>query len=224
MTELDSLTARLRDEIAVVAAYLAGSDQRRWADMLRHLAARLDASPAATARAVLAMFEGPRSQTAGVTEGDWALDSISLTTDGIAMDRPGVSWSDVMDYHQRVREMYLAAVALWLASAQHEPLASALVGPLKLADYGFGCEIWMRDAACLIRYEFGGHQLAWREDVISEDEARWGMLGITHFNQLAIATLARVQAAGINPWPGNSKPLPAPDMDDDHESQDPVDW
>ncbi|RYX93644.1 MAG: hypothetical protein EOO28_17795 [Comamonadaceae bacterium] len=203
----------LRERMAAVTSHLSKSDQNHWAARLQELAMGLNAEPALVARAVLAMFEGPTSLDAGVTCGDWALDSISLTTNGIAMDRPNVSWQDVMDYPRQVREMYLAAMALWLSSNEHEPMHHGTTGSVTLSNYGFGNEIGVCDGKFYARYEFGGHQLAWREDDISQDEARWGMMGQKHFNHLVILILSRIQAAGVNPWPGSPNPLPVLDMD-----------
>jgi hypothetical protein len=201
---------RLRDHMAAVAAHLSRSDQRRWAVLLENLAARLDAEPSSTARAVLALFEGPNAGDRAPTEGDWALHTIVLTTGGMAFDRPGVTWEDATDYADQVHAMYLAAVALWLACGDHPPLSWGDGEPVKLADYGFGEQIWERSGQFFARYEFGGHQLAWREDVISPDEARWGLLGARHFTFLVKAVLARLSAAGTSVWPGNHEPLPEP--------------
>jgi hypothetical protein len=200
----------LRDHMRAVAAHLARSDQRHWAVLLQDLAAGLDADPGPTARAVLALFEGPGAGDRAPTQGDWALHTIVLTTGGSAFDRPGVTWEDAMDYAEQVHAMYLAAVTVWLACGNPPPLSSGGGEPVKLADYGFGEQIWGRDGQFFARYEFGGRILAWREDVISPDEARWGLLGARHFTFMAKAVLARLSAAGIDAWPGNHEPLPEP--------------
>ncbi|MFC0406900.1 hypothetical protein [Roseomonas elaeocarpi] len=200
----------LRQAMDAVAAMVARSDQRHWAAVLEGLARRLEREPAAVARAVLALFEGPGAWNRVVTEGDWALDSIVLTTDGVARDRPGVSWEEVLAYPRLRHAMYRAALALWLARGEHAPLPRGEGAPEKLADYGWGCEIWARGGRFHARYDRGGHQAAWRVDEISEDEARQGLLGGKHFSFLLIAIEARLKASGIDPYEGSPHPLPAP--------------
>ena len=167
-----SLIPRLCDNIGATAAHIAASDQRHWAKVLADLAARLDAEPGAAARAVLALFEGPGAWNLAVTEGNWALDSFSLRTNGVAMGRPGVSWAQVLDYPRQRHAMYRAAVDLWLECGEHAPLPRGMGRLTKLVDYGWGCQIWAREDAFFARYDRGGHRAAWREDAVSEGEAR----------------------------------------------------
>ncbi len=162
------------------------------------------------ARAVLALFEGPGAWSVRPTEGDWALDSIALTTDGVAKDRPGITWEEVLDYPRQRHRMYQAAVDLWLDAGDHAALPQGEDGPVKLVDYGWGCQIWARRGVYFMRYDRGGHQSAWREDTISEREARWGLLGGKHFSFLILALTNRLRAAGLDAWQGSPTPLPEP--------------
>lgn len=208
-----SLTIGLLGEaMATVAAYLARSDQRHWAGVLDALRARLDAEPAAAARAVLALFEGPGAWNRVVTDGDWALDTIALSTDGVSYYRErGVTFEEVLAYPRERHAMYRAALELWLASDPHPaPLPRGEAGPVKLADYGWGCQIWACDGGFFARYDRGSHASRWREDAISEDEARHGLLGVKHFSYLLFRLEERLKAAGLDPYAGSYQPLPEP--------------
>ncbi len=209
MTRTPSIR-RLRNRMMAVAAHFARSDQRHWAEVLNGLATRLDTEPGSVARAVLALFEGPGAWNVTPTDGAWALDSIVLTTDGVAKDRPGVTWEEVLDYPRQRHRMYQAAMDLWLRTGDHNSLPRGEGEPVKLVDYGWGCQIWARGGAYFMRYDRGGHQAAWREDAISEDEARWGILGGKHFTFLILAVTNRLRTAGVDAWTGSPTPLPEP--------------
>lgn len=205
-------TRPLRDAMAAVVIHLARSDQWHWAEVLEALSARLEAEPAAAARAVLALFEGPGAWNRVVTDGDWALDTIALSTNSVSYYRErSVTWEEVRAYPRERHAMYRAALDLWLANEPRPvPLPRGEAGPVKLTDYGWGCQIWVRDGGFFARYDRGGHASRWREDAISEDEARHGLLGVKHFSYLLFRLEKRLKAAGLDPYAGSYEPLPEP--------------
>lgn len=55
-----------------------------------------------------------------------------------------------------------------------------------------------------VRYDAGAHQIAIREDEISEHEARQVMTGTAEAMQVLFAIQRRLTAAGIDPYASNT--------------------
>ncbi len=55
-----------------------------------------------------------------------------------------------------------------------------------------------------VRYDAGAHQIAIREDEISEDEAKQVMAGVAEATQVLFAVQRRLTAAGIDPYVSNT--------------------
>lgn len=209
---MDSATRALADTLratmATVSAAFARSDQRHWATRLDSLGLWLGAAPASTARAVLALYEGPHAAHRTVLEGDYAIDGIALTYEGAAVAATEPAWQAVLDFSRQRYAMYREALALWLA---FQPAPPAPPGaPAMLASYGGGCEIWHHEGHYLARYDCGAHVSRWRDDALSPAEALHGLLGAKHFTFMVIALQARLKAAGIDPYTGSHTPLPEP--------------
>lgn len=55
-----------------------------------------------------------------------------------------------------------------------------------------------------VRYDAGAHQVAIREDEISEDEAKQVMAGEAEATQVLFAVQRRLTLAGVNPYVSNT--------------------
>lgn len=66
-----------------------------------------------------------------------------------------------------------------------------------------GLEIWKREGRYFIRYDAGAHQIAIREDAISEAEAQQAMRDVTSATQVLFAVESRLRRAGIDPHVAN---------------------
>lgn len=55
-----------------------------------------------------------------------------------------------------------------------------------------------------VRYDAGAHQIAIREDEVSEDEARQVMAGTAKATQVLFAVQRRLTAAGLDPYVSNT--------------------
>lgn len=72
----------------------------------------------------------------------------------------------------------------------------------KLYDDGF-LVIFERDSILFIRYDAGSHQIAMREDEISEAEASLVMQGEKEATKVLFALQERLTKAGIDPYESN---------------------
>jgi len=66
-------------------------------------------------------------------------------------------------------------------------------------------QIWRRGGRYFARYDAGAHQVAMREDEISEDEARSAMQGKDAAMKVLFALQRRLIAAEIDPYVSNTK-------------------
>lgn len=66
-----------------------------------------------------------------------------------------------------------------------------------------GLEIWKREGRYFIRYDAGGHQIAIREDGISEEEAGQAMMDEASATKVLFAVQSRLRRAGIDPHVAN---------------------
>lgn len=66
-----------------------------------------------------------------------------------------------------------------------------------------GLEIWKSDGRYFIRYDAGAHQIAIREDEISEEEANQAMKDEASATRVLFALQARLGKAGIDPYVAN---------------------
>ena len=201
----------LRRSLAEIATILDGTDQSYWADVLRSLRDRVEDQSGQAARDVLALYEGPRAPR-GATEGNWALDTVGVTRGGNAytVDDP-VLWEQTLRYARLLHSVYQDALRLWHASdVARVPLPAPTQQWVKLADYGWGSQVWQCKERYLVRYDNGGHASRWREDEINAAEAEQGMLGSTHFSRMVVELQSRLEAAGVDLQSGSYQSLPEP--------------
>ena len=66
-------------------------------------------------------------------------------------------------------------------------------------------EIWARGDRFFVRYDAGSHQIAMREDEISEQEAREASLSTEAATKMLVALQKRLIQAGIDPYVSNTK-------------------
>lgn len=69
-----------------------------------------------------------------------------------------------------------------------------------------GLEVVRRDGRCFVRYDAGAHQVAWREDEISENELAAIKSGQQGERRAIFSLQERLSAAGVNPYESNWKP------------------
>ncbi|MBF0197350.1 MAG: hypothetical protein HQL32_06550 [Planctomycetes bacterium] len=62
-----------------------------------------------------------------------------------------------------------------------------------------GLELVERGTKYFVRYDAGAHQVAWREDELSSEEAKKLQLGKPEEYEVIIALQARIEATGLNP-------------------------
>lgn len=65
--------------------------------------------------------------------------------------------------------------------------------------------IWARGDRFFVRYDAGAHQVAMREDEISEQEAREASLSTEAAMKMLFALQKRLIQAGIDPYVSNTK-------------------
>jgi hypothetical protein len=63
--------------------------------------------------------------------------------------------------------------------------------------------IWKRDSRFYLRYDAGAHQVAIREDEISEEEVKLVMQSETDATKVLFALQERLEATGIKPYESN---------------------
>lgn len=63
--------------------------------------------------------------------------------------------------------------------------------------------VFKEDSKFFIRYDAGAHQIAMREDEISEQEAMQVMKGASEATQVLFALQRRLTLAGVNPYVSN---------------------
>jgi hypothetical protein len=66
-------------------------------------------------------------------------------------------------------------------------------------------EIWARGDRFFVRYDAGSHQVAMREDELSELEAREASLSTEAAMKMLFALQKRLIQAGIDPYVSNTK-------------------
>lgn len=67
-----------------------------------------------------------------------------------------------------------------------------------------GTAILKEGSKYYVRYDAGAHQIAIREDEISEAEAKQVMLGMPEATQVLIALQERLTRQGVNPYASNA--------------------
>jgi hypothetical protein len=70
---------------------------------------------------------------------------------------------------------------------------------------GDGVVVIKNGSKYYVRYDSGTHQIAIREDEISEDEAKWIMVGSIEATQVLFALQNRLMAAGTDPHVSNTQ-------------------
>jgi len=70
-----------------------------------------------------------------------------------------------------------------------------------------GLEIVSRDGLYFVRYDAGAHNVAWREDEISELEVASIRSGKAAEYEAIVALQRRLETAGINPFEQNWVPM-----------------
>ena len=66
-----------------------------------------------------------------------------------------------------------------------------------------GIQVLRDGDACWIRYDAGAHQIAMREDAISEAEATLAMSGMAGASEVLFALQRRLTEAGTDPYAAN---------------------
>ena len=66
-----------------------------------------------------------------------------------------------------------------------------------------GVAVLKDGAKYYVRYDAGAHQIAIREDAISEDEAKQVMAGTAEATRVLLALQRRLELAGVNPYVSN---------------------
>ena len=69
-----------------------------------------------------------------------------------------------------------------------------------------GLEVVARDSRLYVRYDAGAHQIAWREDEITDEEFRRLKHGGAAEHDVLIELQARISAAGGDPYRQNWTP------------------
>jgi hypothetical protein len=67
-----------------------------------------------------------------------------------------------------------------------------------------GVAVFKDGAKYYVRYDAGAHQIAIREDEISESEAKQVMASMAEATQVLFAVQRRLIAAGVDPYVANS--------------------
>jgi hypothetical protein len=67
-----------------------------------------------------------------------------------------------------------------------------------------GISVLKEGSKYYVRYDAGAHQIAVREDEISEDEAKQVMTGAAEATQVLFAVQRRLTAAGVDPYVSNT--------------------
>jgi len=65
--------------------------------------------------------------------------------------------------------------------------------------------IWKRDSKYYLRYDAGAHQVAIREDEITEDEVRMVMKSEGDATKVLFALQERIEKSGVKPYLSNVK-------------------
>ncbi len=68
---------------------------------------------------------------------------------------------------------------------------------------GRGLEVVRRDARYYVRYDAGAHQVAWREDELTETEFERLRMGQENEHAVMIALQRRIAASGGDPYTQN---------------------
>ncbi|ATQ42864.1 hypothetical protein [Caulobacter mirabilis] len=66
-----------------------------------------------------------------------------------------------------------------------------------------GVTLTERSGRFFIRYDAGGHQVAWREDEITAQDARRAMSGPREAEDVLLALQRRLMAEGLDPYRSN---------------------
>jgi predicted transcriptional regulator len=186
----------LRACLTAFAAAIRLSDQAPWADRLDILAARLDQEPGEVAAEVLALYSAPDP-----------LDDLLLTYGGESLARTDAEWKRALAYPRLRWDLYESALALWLATEARSPFPPSDGDRAeKLADWGYGNEIWRQGPLYRVRRSTGMHWTLWRDDEIGEGEAWQAALGPRHFDHMVAALERRLKASGLDPYSGTVTP------------------